>query len=160
MALSRSHAGIRLQAKTTGTRAAFICSPNSWRTPPGIHQVTRLFVARQNDEIRMTNNASRVRLCFSSFLLFLRHLAVVLRHSLSFRLQSGRLKPYFGRDAGNVVRYSEHPFSTTIQLFRYRDANFRIFAASLVECAGLRFKRSDFPVRRGGVSNGVAECLV
>jgi hypothetical protein len=85
---------------------------------------------------------------------------LVLRHSQSFRLQSARFQPYFGRDAGNVVRYSEPPFSTTIQIFRYRDANFCIFAASLVECAGLRFKRSDFPARRGGVSNGVAECLV
>ena len=158
--MPRSHAGIRLQAETTCTRAAIICSSNSRRTPERIHKVARLFVARQNDEIRMTNDTSRVLRYFSSFPLFLLYLAFVLRHSQSFRLQSGRLKPYFGRDAGNVVRCSELPFSTTIQFFRYRDANFCISAASLVECAGLRFKRSDFPVRRGGVSNGVAECLV
>src|SRR5437879_13568431 len=84
MALPRSHAGIRLQAKTKRTRAAVICSSNSWRTPPGIHQIARLFVARQDDEIRMTNDASRVRFCFSSFLLFLRHLAFLFRFSLWF----------------------------------------------------------------------------
>jgi hypothetical protein len=80
--------------------------------------------------------------CNSGFVLLS---SFVLRHSQSFYLQSARFKPYFGRDAGNVVRCSEPPFSTTIQFFRYRDANFCIFAASLVEYAGLRFKRSDFP---------------
>jgi len=63
------------------------------------------------------------------------------------------------RDVGILVRFSEPPFSTTIQIFRYHGAEFCALAASLVEYAGLRFKRSDFPARRGGVSNGVAECL-
>ncbi|PYK15153.1 MAG: hypothetical protein DME64_08050 [Verrucomicrobia bacterium] len=61
---------------------------------------------------------------------------------------------------GILVRFSEPPFSTTIQIFRNHGATFCALAASLVECAGWRFKTGPIPARRGGVSNGVAECLV
>jgi hypothetical protein len=65
-----------------------------------------------------------------------------------------------GGDVGILVRFSEPPFSTTIQIFRCHGATFCALAASLVDCAGSRFKTSPIPARRGGVSNGVAECLV
>src|SRR5205823_14427858 len=74
--------------------------------------------------------------------------------------KGNRGTPYFGRDGGILVRFSEPPFSTTIQIFRYLGATFCALAASLVECAGSWFSTSQIPARRGGVSNGVAECLV
>ena len=162
--MPRPDAGIRLQAKTTRTPAAIICSSNSRRTPERIHKVACVFIARPNGKnykVRMTKDQMTndpgfffviLGLCF-----FHRSCFVIPNRSACNRRRSTR---YFARDAGNVVRCSEPPFSTTIQFFRYRDANFCIFAASLVECAGLRFRTSTILARRGGVSNGVAECLV
>ena len=49
------------------------------------------------------------------------------------------------RDVGILVRFSEPPFSTTIQIFRYHGAEFCALAASLVECAGSPFKTSPIP---------------
>ena len=65
-----------------------------------------------------------------------------------------------GRDVGILVQFSEPPFSTTIQTFRHHGAQFCAVAAWLVESAGSPLKTSPIPARRGGVSNGVAECLV
>jgi hypothetical protein len=76
------------------------------------------------------------------------------------RLQTRPRQAIIPRDVGILVRFSEPPFSTTIQIFRYHGAEFCALAASLVECAGSPFKTSPIPARRGGVSNGVAECLV
>ncbi|PYI86149.1 MAG: hypothetical protein DME54_14480 [Verrucomicrobia bacterium] len=71
----------------------------------------------------------------------------------------GRRRHNLDRDVGNLLRSSERPVSTTIQVFWNHDANLCILTASLVECAGLRFEKSLFPARRGGVFSGVAECL-
>jgi hypothetical protein len=63
------------------------------------------------------------------------------------------------RDVGILVPFSEPPLATTIQIVTYQGANFCALAASLVESAGSHFKTRPIPARRGGVSNGVAECL-
>jgi hypothetical protein len=83
-----------------------------------------------------------------------------LRHPQSFHLQCRLKQAIILRDVGILVRFSEPPFSTTIQIFLYQGAIFCALAASFVESAGSHFKTSPVPARRGGVSNGVAECLV
>jgi hypothetical protein len=88
---------------------------------------------------------------------FLRHSTFVISNA---RLQTRPKQAIIPRDVGILVRFSEPPFSTTIQVFQYHGAEFCALAASLVECAGSPFKSSPIPARRGGVSNGVAECLV
>ena len=77
----------------------------------------------------------------------------------SFDLQSRLKQAIIARDVGILVRFSEPPFSTTIQVFRYHGAEFCALAASLVDYVGSRSKTSAIPAKPGGVSNGVAECL-
>ena len=68
-----------------------------------------------------------------------------LRQCLHAHLQLRTRRAILPRDVGNLLRSSEPPSSTTIQIFRDQDANFCIFTVSLVKGAGLRFETSSFP---------------
>ena len=61
------------------------------------------------------------------------------------RLQTRPKQAIIPRDVGILVRFSEPPFSTTIQIFRYHGAEFCALAASLVECAGSRVQDKSNP---------------
>src|SRR5215468_10115348 len=69
-----------------------------------------------------------------------------LRHSQWFCLQSVDSYAIIGRDVGNLLRSSERPVSTTIQICSTDAANVGGVTASLLECAGFRFETSPFPV--------------
>ena len=61
-------------------------------------------------------------------------------------LQSQPTQAIIRRDVGNLLRSSERPVSTTIQISSTDAAKVAGIPVSLVECSGLRFETSAFPV--------------
>src|SRR5262245_1829480 len=73
-------------------------------------------------------------------------LHLLIRNSRCFCLQSVDSYAIIGRDVGNLLRSSERPVSTTIQICSTDAANVGGVTVSLLECAGFRFETSPFPV--------------
>jgi hypothetical protein len=69
----------------------------------------------------------------------------MLHRSQSFHLHSKWKQSIIARDVGILVRFSEPPLSTTIQIFRYHGANFCALAVSFVESAGSRSNTRSIP---------------